>query len=74
VAAEPASSAPEPEVVVPGLQVGSNRRLEPVSSTRSRDIVLPRSAVAAWSLFVLIAQGLAFLAGLLAGHFLWKVH
>lgn len=75
VASRPEEPEPSPEIVVPGLQVGSNRRrLEPTSSVRSRDIVLPRSVVAAWSLFVLIALGLAFLAGLLAGHFLWKVH
>jgi hypothetical protein len=41
---------------------------------RARDVVLPRSVVMAWSLFVLLAQALAFLAGLLAGHFLWRVH
>ena len=32
-----------------------------------------RSVVATWSLFVLLAQALAFLAGLLAGHFIWRV-
>ena len=32
---------------------------------------LPRSVVAAWSLFVLLAQALAFVAGLLAGHYIW---
>jgi hypothetical protein len=32
---------------------------------------MPRSAVVAWSLFVLLALVLAFVAGLLAGHFVW---
>jgi hypothetical protein len=41
---------------------------------RSRDLVLPRSVVASWSLFVLLALILAFLAGLLAGHYVWRVH
>lgn len=43
-------------------------------TTRARDLVLPRSVVAAWSLFVLFALAFAFLTGLLAGHFIWRVH
>jgi hypothetical protein len=68
----PAAAA---EPVVPPI------RLEPPSlvsertpSLRARDIVLPRTVVASWSLFVLLAQALAFVAGLLAGHYLWRVH
>jgi hypothetical protein len=63
------------EAVVPPI------RLEPPSlvsdrttTLRSRDIVLPRSVVASWSLLVLLAQALAFVAGLLAGHYVWRVH
>lgn len=41
---------------------------------RARDLLIPRTVVAAWSLFVLLALGMAFVAGLLAGHFVWKVH
>ncbi|WP_152049771.1 hypothetical protein [Tautonia marina] len=37
----------------------------------SRDVVIPRLAVLSWSLFVLIALFLAFVAGLLVGHFVW---
>ena len=37
----------------------------------SRDVVMPRIAVVLWSVVVLIAVFLAFVAGLLAGHFLW---
>lgn len=44
------------------------------SPVRSRDLILPRSVVASWSLFVLLAQAMAFVAGLLAGHFIWRVH
>ncbi|WP_074306855.1 hypothetical protein [Singulisphaera sp. GP187] len=63
------------EAVVPPIQFESTRIAETrVVSTRSRDVVLPRSAVATWSLFVLLAQAFAFVAGLLAGHFLWRVH
>jgi hypothetical protein len=45
-----------------------------MTASRARDLVLPRSVVASWSLFVLLAQALAFLAGLLAGHYIWRVH
>ena len=61
------------EEVLPPIQT------EPVAirpsrpTTRARDITLPRSVVTAWSLFVLLALGMAFAAGLLAGHFLWRV-
>lgn len=48
-------------------------RESPVS-VRSRDLVLPRSVVASWSLFVLLSLGLAFVAGLLAGHYVWRLH
>jgi hypothetical protein len=41
---------------------------------RPRDLILPRSIVTAWSLFVLLALAFAFLTGLLAGHFVWKIH
>ncbi len=61
--------------------VGPPIRVEPpsiiperTSIVRSRDLILPRSVVATWSLLVLMAQALAFVAGLLAGHFLWRVH
>jgi hypothetical protein len=47
---------------------------ERAATLRTRDLVLPRSVVASWSLFVLLAQALAFLAGLLAGHYIWRVH
>jgi len=44
------------------------------TTARARDLVLPRSVVAFWSLFVLVAKALAFLAGLLAGHYIWRIH
>ncbi len=61
------------EAVLPPIQT------EPVAirparpTSRARDLTLPRSVVTAWSLFVLLALGMAFAAGLLAGHFLWRV-
>jgi hypothetical protein len=36
------------------------------------DVVLPRAAVRFWTLASLVGSVTAFLAGLLAGHFLWR--
>ncbi len=41
---------------------------------RVSEITLPAGVVLAWSLFVLLAIGLSFIAGLLMGHFIWKTH
>ena len=74
---------PEPSVVeatvVPPIQTEERLRPDPIRRAlapppRSRDLVIPRSVVTAWSLFVLLALAMAFLAGLLAGHFVWRVH
>ncbi len=44
--------------------------LEPVA--RRRDVVLPRTAAVAWSMFALLGLAAAFASGLLVGHFLWR--
>ena len=61
------------EVVIPPIQ------FEPPSlaaretpSRGAHEVVLSPAVVLAWSLLVLLAVPLAFLAGLLTGHFLWK--
>jgi DNA-directed RNA polymerase subunit RPC12/RpoP len=54
------------ETPAPGVRAG--RAL----LARPHDLVLPRSVVMAWSLFVLLALALAFAAGLLAGHYVWR--
>lgn len=72
---KPIASEPVFEAAVPPIRVEPPRlAFERAPAVRSRDLVLPRSVVAFWSLFVLLAQALAFLAGLLAGHYLWRVH
>ncbi|MFO0908222.1 MAG: hypothetical protein U0794_07660 [Isosphaeraceae bacterium] len=69
---------PTPQVEVPNLtietSVSEGRRARLPEPSRSRDIVLPRSVVASWSFLVLLAVSFAFVAGLLAGHYLWRVH
>jgi hypothetical protein len=82
VAAAVLASAPPPvepagEAAVPPILLDAPRAAKPVRrgpAPRARDVVLPRTAVAAWSLFVILALGLAFVAGLLAGHYVWRVH
>lgn len=44
----------------------------PAAVPRAPDVVLPPGVVMAWSLLVLLALPLAFLSGLLIGHFVWK--
>jgi hypothetical protein len=68
--------APAVEPLLPPIRIAEppERLVERPAATRTRDLALPRSVVVAWSLFVLVAQALAFVAGLLAGHYLWKVH
>jgi phage FluMu protein Com len=60
---------PEP-LVGRGRSRGGVARSEP--PPRARDVVLPRTAAVAWSLFGLLGLGFAFISGLLLGHFLWK--
>ena len=52
-----------PTILPPGTEI-----------RRVSEIILPASVVLAWSLFVLLAITLSFVAGLLMGHFLWKTH
>ncbi|MDR3633656.1 MAG: hypothetical protein P4L84_07450 [Isosphaeraceae bacterium] len=72
-----AAPTPPPPPVVPPIDVEGSRgarSYEPYGRLRARDVVLPRSVVLAWSFFVLAALALAFGAGLLAGHYVWRVH
>jgi DNA-directed RNA polymerase subunit RPC12/RpoP len=52
-----------PTILPPGTEI-----------RRVREVVLPASVVLSWSLFVLVGIALAFVAGLLMGHFLWTTH
>jgi phage FluMu protein Com len=57
----PAIQVDPPSILPPG------RQIRPVS-----EVVLQPATVLAWSLLVLLAVPMAFLAGLLLGHFVWK--
>lgn len=68
-------SAPTPEpAVVPPIRLDTEtiRPTQAAEPRAIREVVLPASVVLAWSLFVLAAVPMAFLAGLMIGHFLWK--
>lgn len=76
---EPPESEPEDDTdVIPPIEIDATprrRSAQPVpAATRSRDLVIPRSVVASWSLFVILALFFTFLAGLLAGHYIWRYH
>jgi phage FluMu protein Com len=61
------------ELVVPPIQIETTDLRTPVDQPRIvHEVILPASVVLAWSLFVLAAITLSFLAGLLVGHFLWR--
>jgi hypothetical protein len=65
--------APEPAVVPPiSIEPEAIRRPVDDAPRAVREVVLPASVVLAWSLLVLMAIPMAFLAGLMIGHFLWK--
>jgi phage FluMu protein Com len=68
------ATAPESAVVVPPIRL-EPEAIRPTAAAEPRtirEVVLPASVVLAWSLFVLAAIPMAFLAGLMIGHFLWK--
>jgi hypothetical protein len=68
-----AAPAPEPAVVPPiRVETETIRPAQDAEPRAIREVVLPASVVLAWSLFVLSAIPMAFLAGLMIGHFLWK--
>ena len=68
----------EESPALPGIQIEtpsvSSGSRSSASQARSRDLILPRSVVASWSLLVLFGLVFAFMAGLLAGHYVWRVH
>ena len=67
---------PEPLIQSPVEPLIPRRRRSQVATAppgdRRRDVVLPRTAVVAWSLFAIVALGLAFVAGLMIGHYRWR--
>jgi hypothetical protein len=72
---ESSSRAPEVSAVVPQIEIEPPTILPAGTEIRRvSEVILPASVVLAWSLFVLAGITMAFVAGLLMGHFLWKTH
>ncbi|MDR3619264.1 MAG: hypothetical protein P4L85_07935 [Paludisphaera borealis] len=59
-------------IVAIQVEPPSIRRDRDESERPAHDVILSPLIVLAWSLLVLMAVPLAFLAGLLTGHFVWK--
>ena len=75
VALQMPAEVSEPRAFVPPIEIEPPSILAAGTEIRrSMEVILPASVVLAWSLFVLVGIGLSFIAGLLVGHFLWKVH
>ena len=77
VAAEPRSVDPpvDPTIgaVLPAINIETPTLLPPGRHLQAvSEVILQPATVLAWSLLVLLALPMAFLAGLLIGHFVWK--
>ena len=83
VAAEPVAITPRlvptppafapVDSVVPPIEIETSSLRAPATEPRIiHEVILPAAVVLAWSVFVLAAIALSFLAGLLVGHFLWR--
>jgi hypothetical protein len=72
-ASNPSSLAPT-SPVVPPIEIEAPSLLGPNQEFRPiREVVLPASAVLAWSLFGLIGIATSFIAGLMVGHYFWRM-
>jgi len=71
----PSPASSESRAFVPPIEIEPPSILAAGTEIRrSHEVILPASVVLAWSLFVLLGIALSFIAGLMVGHFLWKVH
>ncbi|MGP0068081.1 MAG: hypothetical protein ACLQGP_31350 [Isosphaeraceae bacterium] len=75
IPAPPPLPAPAVDPVLPPIQFEPPpvTLLPPTQEARRiSEVTLPASVVVAWSLFVLLAVAMSFIAGLMIGHFLWR--
>jgi hypothetical protein len=71
----PKSAPAEAALVGTAIEIEHPTILPPGSEIRRvSEVVLPASVVLSWSLLALLGIAMSFVAGLLMGHFLWKVH
>jgi hypothetical protein len=65
---------PEPASLGTAIAIEHPAILPASEPRRITEVVLPASAVLAFSLFALLGIALSFVAGLLLGHFIWTAH
>ena len=71
----PLSARAETALIGTAIEIEHPPILPPATATRRvQEVILPASAVLAFSLFILLGIALSFIAGLLMGHFLWRTH
>jgi len=74
----PIPPPPEPDetrTIVPSIEIEPpSIRTGGTEVRHYSEVILPASVVLAWSLFVLLGIASSFVAGLLVGHFLWRLH
>jgi hypothetical protein len=71
----PATSRADASMVGTAIEIEHPTIMAPGTEIRRvSEVVLPASVVLSWSVFALLGIALSFVAGLLMGHFLWKVH
>ncbi len=79
----PESAAPTVEPAIPQVSTPLERvpeiavvpeliRTDRVPRRRPNEVVLTQSVITSWAVFMLMALGISFVAGLFVGHFLWK--
>jgi phage FluMu protein Com len=69
----PAPSSPD-GAVAPPIEIEPPSLLPPGAEIRRvSEVTLPAAVVLAWSLFVLAGIAMSFIAGLMIGHYLWKL-
>ena len=69
----PLARTPAPPVAAPeiAVEVAPIRDDRP-PRRRPGDVVLSQSVITSWAIFMLLALGISFIAGLFVGHFVWK--
>lgn len=64
---------PPPDPVVPAIEVTPAPILDGrAPRRRPGEVVLTHAVITSWAVFMLLSLGIAFVAGLFVGHFVWK--
>jgi phage FluMu protein Com len=65
---------PKADAVAPPIEIETPAKLQSADAPHHiREVIMPASVVLMWSLFGLAGLAFSFIAGLMIGHFLWRV-